>query len=166
MPAQGPAERQGSRPIIPSSSADLARHILAEARDEHSTKAREPHSAQRHLRPAARCAQDLSSSARPRPTSPCRSAKSRSILPPMSRRSASMTPPAPIRKPTPQIDLAAGLPLVREPWLAKRAGFETYAGRAIRPEDNGHVVRRQAGAALPRGAGAAARPRRRARHPI
>ncbi len=39
----------------------------------------------------------------------------------------------------PKIDLAAGLPRLRETWLAKRDGFETYAGRAIRPEDNGHV---------------------------
>ncbi|QXX75516.1 phosphomethylpyrimidine synthase ThiC [Methylovirgula sp. HY1] len=39
----------------------------------------------------------------------------------------------------PDIDLAAGLPPLREAWLAKRDGFETYAGRAIRPEDNGHV---------------------------
>ena len=33
-------------------------------------------------------------------------------------------------------DLSAGLPAAR-PWLAARAGLETYEGRAIKPEDNG-----------------------------
>jgi phosphomethylpyrimidine synthase len=33
-------------------------------------------------------------------------------------------------------DLGAGLQTAR-PWLAERAGLETYAGRDIRPEDNG-----------------------------
>ncbi len=37
------------------------------------------------------------------------------------------------------IDLSAGLPRLREPWLARRAGLEFYAGRAVRPEDNGAV---------------------------
>jgi phosphomethylpyrimidine synthase len=36
------------------------------------------------------------------------------------------------------IDLSAGLPLVREPWIAAR-GFEAIAPRAVRPEDNGNV---------------------------
>ncbi len=35
------------------------------------------------------------------------------------------------------IDLSKGLPRVREPWLAARQGLDTYAGRAVRPEDNG-----------------------------
>jgi phosphomethylpyrimidine synthase len=39
----------------------------------------------------------------------------------------------------PHIDLAAGLPPLRDAWLAKRDGFETYTGRDIRAEDNGHV---------------------------
>jgi phosphomethylpyrimidine synthase len=33
-------------------------------------------------------------------------------------------------------DLSAGLPFAR-PWLASRAGLETFVGRAIKPEDNG-----------------------------
>jgi phosphomethylpyrimidine synthase len=33
-------------------------------------------------------------------------------------------------------DLSAGLPAAR-PWLASRAGLETYQGRGIKPEDNG-----------------------------
>ena len=37
------------------------------------------------------------------------------------------------------VDLSAGLPRPRAPWLAHRAGLETYAGRAVRPEDNGNV---------------------------
>ena len=35
-------------------------------------------------------------------------------------------------------DLAAGLPPART-WLASRAGLEAYAGRSIKPEDNGNV---------------------------
>ena len=47
------------------------------------------------------------------------------------------------------IDLSAGLPRIREPWIARRAGLDFYAGRAVRPEDNGDVSRRPARAALP-----------------
>ena len=36
------------------------------------------------------------------------------------------------------IDLAAGLPPIRVPWLAKR-GFAPAAARAVKPEDNGFV---------------------------
>ncbi len=36
------------------------------------------------------------------------------------------------------IDLAAGLPQVRAPWLAKR-GFAPASARAVKPEDNGFV---------------------------
>jgi phosphomethylpyrimidine synthase len=39
----------------------------------------------------------------------------------------------------PAIDLSRGLPPLREPWLARRDGFDTYSGRAPRPEDNGMV---------------------------
>ncbi len=40
------------------------------------------------------------------------------------------------------IDLSNGLTPVREPWLARRAGLDKYAGRAVRPEDNGAVAPR------------------------
>jgi phosphomethylpyrimidine synthase len=36
-------------------------------------------------------------------------------------------------------DLAAGLPTAR-PWLATLPGLETYAGRAVKPEDNGFAT--------------------------
>ncbi|VTZ49637.1 thiamin (pyrimidine moiety) biosynthesis protein [Methylocella tundrae] len=39
----------------------------------------------------------------------------------------------------PQINLSAGLPRVRESWIAKRQGLEFYSGREVRPEDNGVV---------------------------
>jgi phosphomethylpyrimidine synthase len=35
------------------------------------------------------------------------------------------------------IDLSNGLAPIREPWLARRQALDTYAGRAVRPEDNG-----------------------------
>ena len=38
------------------------------------------------------------------------------------------------------IDLGAGLPRVREPWLARR-GFTTPVARSLRPEDNGNTDR-------------------------
>ena len=37
------------------------------------------------------------------------------------------------------VDLSAGLQRPRAPWLAHRAGLEVYAGRAVKPEDNGNV---------------------------
>jgi phosphomethylpyrimidine synthase len=37
-----------------------------------------------------------------------------------------------------QIDLDAGLPLVREDWIAAR-GFQTIVGRTVQPEDNGNA---------------------------
>ena len=37
-----------------------------------------------------------------------------------------------------QIDLAAGLPPIRAPWLAAR-GFASAVARSLRPEDNGYV---------------------------
>ncbi len=38
------------------------------------------------------------------------------------------------------IDLSKGLETIREPWLARRNGLDRYAGRAVRPEDNGIVA--------------------------
>jgi phosphomethylpyrimidine synthase len=45
----------------------------------------------------------------------------------------------PYTEDAPRIDLSAGLARLREPWLVAR-GFETYAGRPLRPEDNGNVA--------------------------
>ncbi|MBC7801037.1 MAG: phosphomethylpyrimidine synthase ThiC [Gemmatimonadaceae bacterium] len=44
----------------------------------------------------------------------------------------------PYTEANPGIDLAAGLPPVRAPWLAKR-GFAPATARAVKPEDNGFV---------------------------
>ena len=85
---------------------------------------------------------------------------------PMSRRCASMTPPGPIPKPIVAIDLSAGLPRLREPWLAARAGLDFYAGRAVRPEDNGAVAPDRLVPPCPANTLAAQGPRRRARHAI
>ncbi|WP_425388848.1 phosphomethylpyrimidine synthase ThiC, partial [Devosia elaeis] len=45
----------------------------------------------------------------------------------------------PYTDPAIAIDLKRGLPRLREDWIAKRGDAEPYAGRAIRPEDDGHV---------------------------
>ncbi len=37
------------------------------------------------------------------------------------------------------VDLAKGLKRIRSPWLARRANLAAYAGRAVKPEDNGDV---------------------------
>jgi phosphomethylpyrimidine synthase len=46
-------------------------------------------------------------------------------------------PSGPYTQDAVSIDLSNGLPSIREPWLSARQGLETYAGRAVRPEDNG-----------------------------
>lgn len=38
-----------------------------------------------------------------------------------------------------RIDIASGLPRPREAWIAARGDTESYAGRPLRPEDNGFV---------------------------
>ena len=68
-------------------------------------------------------------------------------------------PPAPIPRPTRAIDLAAGLPPVREAWIAAR-GFAAIAGRAIKPEDNGSVSTERLAPPLPGQAHACAPARR------
>jgi phosphomethylpyrimidine synthase len=45
----------------------------------------------------------------------------------------------PYTEDAPAIDLGRGLPPLREPWLARREGLLTYAGRDPRPEDNGTI---------------------------
>ncbi len=37
------------------------------------------------------------------------------------------------------IDVAAGLPRQRTAWITERGGVAAYAGRTVKPEDNGHV---------------------------
>jgi phosphomethylpyrimidine synthase len=39
-----------------------------------------------------------------------------------------------------RIDVDAGLPRQRTAWVKERGGVEAYAGRPIKPEDNGHVT--------------------------
>jgi phosphomethylpyrimidine synthase len=46
-------------------------------------------------------------------------------------------PSGPYTEDEPSIDLRHGLPALRKPWLDRREGLETYAGRDLRPEDNG-----------------------------
>ena len=38
------------------------------------------------------------------------------------------------------IDVEKGLPRIREAWVRERGGVESYAGREIKPEDNGNVA--------------------------
>ncbi len=45
----------------------------------------------------------------------------------------------PYTDPSVTIDLNAGLPTIRSPWLKARAGIEAYSGRTVKPEDNGDV---------------------------
>ncbi|MBW8298164.1 MAG: phosphomethylpyrimidine synthase ThiC, partial [Hydrogenophaga sp.] len=43
----------------------------------------------------------------------------------------------PYTDPSAAIDIRAGLPRLRENWLAARGDVEAYAGRHVKPEDNG-----------------------------
>ena len=48
-------------------------------------------------------------------------------------------PSGPYTDPSVAIDVAKGLPRSRTAWVAQRGGVEAYAGREVKPEDNGHV---------------------------
>jgi phosphomethylpyrimidine synthase len=45
----------------------------------------------------------------------------------------------PYSDPKAAINIAAGLPRLREPWIRARGDVETYDGRSVRAEDNGHA---------------------------
>jgi phosphomethylpyrimidine synthase len=45
----------------------------------------------------------------------------------------------PYSDPKAVIDITAGLPRLREPWIRARGDVETYDGRSVRAEDNGHA---------------------------
>jgi phosphomethylpyrimidine synthase len=45
----------------------------------------------------------------------------------------------PYTDPSVTIDVAKGLPRIRDAWIVERGGTETYDGRVIKPEDNGNV---------------------------
>jgi phosphomethylpyrimidine synthase len=47
----------------------------------------------------------------------------------------------PYTDPAARIDIARGLPRLREPWVRARGDVEDYEGRRVRPEDNGFVSR-------------------------
>jgi phosphomethylpyrimidine synthase len=47
------------------------------------------------------------------------------------------------------IDVAKGLPRIRDGWIAERGGTESYDGRVIRPEDNGNVTGAHAARVFP-----------------
>ena len=64
------------------------------------------------------------------------------------------------------IDLSKGLRPIREPWLAGRPGLEIYAGRAVRPEDNGGVAQDRLVPPCPANRSPREESRRCAGHPI
>jgi phosphomethylpyrimidine synthase len=48
-----------------------------------------------------------------------------------------------------EIDVARGLPRVREGWVEARGGLERYEGRNVKPEDNGNVTGTRLAQAFP-----------------
>ncbi|RUO99387.1 phosphomethylpyrimidine synthase ThiC [Hyphomicrobium sp.] len=48
-------------------------------------------------------------------------------------------PSGPYTDPAAAIDVAKGLPRIRDTWIAERGGTEAYDGRDVKPEDNGNV---------------------------
>ncbi|WP_409562572.1 phosphomethylpyrimidine synthase ThiC [Hyphomicrobium sp. MC8b] len=55
----------------------------------------------------------------------------------------------PYTDPTVTIDVATGLPRIRDAWVAERGGTEAYDGRTIKPEDNGNVTGAHAARVFP-----------------
>ncbi|MDB5473302.1 MAG: phosphomethylpyrimidine synthase ThiC, partial [Devosia sp.] len=55
----------------------------------------------------------------------------------------------PYTDPAAAINLERGLPRLREGWIAQRGDAEPYEGRAIKPEDDGHVSPQRAVAQFP-----------------
>ncbi len=49
-------------------------------------------------------------------------------------------PSGPYTETDAKIDVEKGLPRIREPWIRERGNVESYAGRDIKPEDNGNVT--------------------------
>jgi len=49
-------------------------------------------------------------------------------------------PSGPYTETDAKIDLEAGLPRIREAWIAERGDVESYAGRNVKPEDNGNAT--------------------------
>ena len=73
-------------------------------------------------------------------------------------------PSGPYTDPNAKIDVEKGLPRHREAWVRERGGVEQYAGRDIKPEDNGNVSGKHLARDFPNKAAALPRPRRQARH--
>src|SRR5262245_27897673 len=48
-------------------------------------------------------------------------------------------PSGPYTDPNAAIDVEKGLPRIRAAWVHERGGVEGYAGREVKPEDNGNV---------------------------
>jgi phosphomethylpyrimidine synthase len=48
-------------------------------------------------------------------------------------------PSGPYTDPNVTIDVAKGLPRIRDAWVIERGGVESYDGRSVKPEDNGNV---------------------------
>jgi phosphomethylpyrimidine synthase len=55
----------------------------------------------------------------------------------------------PYTDPTITIDVAKGLPRIREAWVLERGGVEHYTGRDVKPEDNGNVSGEKLARAFP-----------------
>src|SRR3546814_17872341 len=54
----------------------------------------------------------------------------------------------PYTDPAASIDIMAGLPALRRPWIEARGDVESYDARQIRPEDNGQLGQDRSGGVL------------------